>query len=116
MSFTRFRLFVFTAAAVLGSGFMTPVRAQTIDGMLMEVGSERAIRLGLIIMMTETGDSVASTVTDTQGRFRVESDQPGAFVLIASAFGFKETSAGVFDLGVDGTIDVQFRLAVWCSQ
>ena len=37
--------------------------AQTINGTLMEVESGQPISLGLVIMMTETGDSVTSGVT-----------------------------------------------------
>jgi hypothetical protein len=86
------------------------VAGQTIEGTLMEVGSSRPISLGLVIMMTEAGDSVTSDVTDAQGRFRVEAEDGGSFVLIASAFGFKETRAGVFELGDDGEMDVEFRV------
>lgn len=87
-----------------------PASAQTIEGTLMEVDSDRPISLGLIILMTEAGDSVTSSVTDAQGRFRVEAAEPGSFYLIASAFGFKETQAGIFELGEDGSMEVEFRV------
>jgi len=88
-----------------------PVQGQTIDGTLMEVETSQPISLGLIIMMTESGDSITSTVTDSQGRFSISSEEPGSFVLIASAFGFKETAAGVFELGEDASMDIEFRIA-----
>ncbi|MDX1492525.1 MAG: carboxypeptidase regulatory-like domain-containing protein [Longimicrobiales bacterium] len=87
------------------------VQGQTINGTLMEVETDQPISLGLIIMMTESGDSITSTVTNAEGRFSITSPEPGSFVLIASAFGFKETAAGVFELGEDGEMDVQFRIA-----
>ncbi len=111
MSTARFRVFTFAAVAVLGSGFFTPSLAQTINGTLMEVDRDTPISLGLIIMMTEDGDSITAAVTDARGRFRVEADEPGAFVLIASAFGFKETKVGIFDLGDGGSMDIEFRVA-----
>ncbi|NNF13251.1 MAG: TonB-dependent receptor plug domain-containing protein [Gemmatimonadetes bacterium] len=86
-------------------------RAQTITGTLMEVETSQPISLGLVIMMTEDGDSITSTVTNGQGQFTVESEEAGSFVLLASAFGFKETAAGVFELGQDASMDVQFRIA-----
>ena len=98
------------AVAALAFGAPTPVSAQAIEGTLMEVDSDRPISLGLVIMMTEAGDSVTSSVTDAQGRFRVTADEPGSFYLIASAFGFKETRAGVFELGADGSMEVEFRV------
>lgn len=93
------------------SGSASPVTAQTINGTLMEVETDRPISLGLVIMMTESGDSITSTVTDGRGRFTLESEEPGSFFLVASAFGFKETAAGVFELGDDAEMDVEFRIA-----
>lgn len=87
-----------------------PVRAQVINGTLMEVDSDRPISLGLVIMMTVEGDSVTSAVTGSDGRFSVEAEEAGQFLLVASAFGFKETRAGVFELGADGSMDVEFRV------
>ncbi len=114
MRTTRLRVYAYVAAAIvaaLGTGFgASSAHAQTINGTLMEVESDRPISLGLIILMTEQGDSITSAVTDSNGRFRVESDDPGAFVLIASAFGFKETRVGVFELGSGGSMDIEFRV------
>jgi hypothetical protein len=100
----------FSAAFLAATSFVAPAAAQTIDGTLMEVESDRPISLGLIIMMTADGDSITSSVTNSDGRFTVESETPGEFVLIASAFGFKETRAGIFELGEGGSMDVEFRV------
>ena len=113
MSITRIRVFTFvstTLVALLGSGFGSEAGAQTVNGTLMEVETDRAISLGLIILLTESGDSITSTVTNAQGQFSISSPDPGAFILIASAFGFKETAAGVFELGPDGEVDIEFRV------
>lgn len=99
------------ALALLSSGMLQTAQAQTINGTLMEVDSEQPISLGLVLMMTESGDSITSTVTDGRGRFSISADEPGSFVLIASAFGFKETAAGVFELGENGVMDIEFRIA-----
>ena len=96
--------------AVVAAGTAQPALAQTIDGTLMEAGSDRPISLGLVIMMTTQGDSVTSAVTDSQGRFSLRAEEPGEFLLIASAFGFKETRAGLFELGRDGHMDIEFRV------
>ena len=61
--------------------------------------------------MTESGDSITSGVSNGQGRFSVAAPEGGSFVLIASAFGFKETAAGIFELGDDSEMDVEFRVA-----
>ncbi len=105
------RVMTVAATVALLGAFASPTQAQTINGTLMEVETGQPISLGLVIMMTEGGDSITSGVTDGQGRFSVSADEPGSFFLIASAFGFKETSAGVFELGPDGEMDVEFRIA-----
>ncbi len=89
----------------------TPVQAQTINGTLMEVETGQPISLGLVIMMTEAGDSVTSGVSNGQGQFSLTAPDGGSFLLVASAFGFKETAAGVFELGADGEMDIDFRIA-----
>ena len=100
-----------TLSAVLIVAFALPVQAQTITGTLMEVETGQPISLGLVIMMTEEGDSITSGVSDGQGQFSLTAPEGGSFVLLASAFGFKETPAGVFELGKDGEMDVEFRIA-----
>lgn len=94
------------------SGVCTsPAAAQTINGTLMDLHSGQPIPLGLVMMFTESGDSVAMTVTDARGHFSLSSPDPGSFVLLASALGYKETADGVFELGEDGVMSVEHRLA-----
>ncbi|MGB1657388.1 MAG: carboxypeptidase regulatory-like domain-containing protein [Longimicrobiales bacterium] len=101
----------FAVAMVMFVTMAAPAYAQTIEGTLMEVETGQPISLGLVIMMTESGDSVTSGVSNGQGRFSVTAPESGSFVLVASAFGFKETAAGVFELGPEGQMDVEFRIA-----
>lgn len=107
----RPRILLATLLSLLVGGAVAPLHGQTINGTLMEVESDQPISLGLVLMMTESGDSITSTVTNSRGEFRISSDEPGSFILVASAFGFKETAAGVFELGDDAEMDVEFRIA-----
>ena len=84
--------------------------AQTIEGRLLDVADDRPIELGLVILMTEGGDSVDATVSDEQGRFAISSDEPGRFILLASAWGYGERAEGVFELGEGGWMSVDFRI------
>lgn len=113
MTHERGRAFglVLALVSVLCMISAAPAHAQTINGTLMEVETGQPISLGLVIMMTEAGDSVTSGVSNGQGRFSVEAPEGGSFILVASAFGFKETAAGVFELGSGGEMDVEFRVA-----
>ena len=88
----------------------SPASAQTIRGRLLDVENDVPVNLGLIIMFTEAGDSVAYTVTDEGGYFSVTSPDPGSYLLLASALGYRETPAGIFDLAEDGEMTVEFRI------
>lgn len=105
------------ACAALGLGawgasasLPAPASAQTIRGTLMDVENDRPISLGLVMMFSEDGDSVTSTISDESGRFSISSPEPGSFILLASALGYRETPAGIFDLGEDGVMTVEYRL------
>lgn len=91
-------------------GAASAATAQTISGTLLELDTDRPIPLGLVMMFTTEGDSITATVSDPTGRFQVTSPEPGSFLLIASALGYEETPAGVFELGTDGEMQVEYRL------
>jgi hypothetical protein len=85
--------------------------AQSIDGALLERGNDRPIQLGLVTLLTLDGDSVAASLTDEAGRFRVASPTGGEFLLVASALGYEPTVAGsVFTVAEGAAMSVQFRL------
>lgn len=85
--------------------------AQAIDGILLERATNRPINLGLVTLFTADGDSVQSVLTDTAGRFLVESPRPGEFLLSASAFGYTPTVASsVFTLAEGGLMSLEFRI------
>lgn len=95
---------------LLAAGFPTSTTAQTISGTLLDLDTDRPIPLGLVMMFTTGGDSITATVSDAAGRFQVTSPEPGSFVLVAEALGYEETPAGVFELGPDGEMQVEYRL------
>ena len=94
------------ATAVL----VSPASAQTIRGRLLDVENGQPINIGLVIMFAEAGDSVTYTVTDERGYFSVTSPEPGSFLLLGSALGYRETVDGIFDVGMGGELTVEFRL------
>lgn len=83
---------------------------QTISGTLLDSDTHQPIPLGLVLMYTESGDSVTSTVSDVGGRFQLSSPQPGDFVLRGAALGYRETPVGVFELGEGGSMSVEYLL------
>lgn len=85
--------------------------AQSIDGVLVDRDTNRPIPLGLVMLYTESGDSLSATVADERGRFSLASTAPGSFVLRAASLGYAEAAEGVFDVGVGASLSVEFRLA-----
>ena len=86
--------------------------AQTIRGTLLEQDTDGPIHLGFVALLTESGDSVTSTITNRDGRFSVTSPVPGSFMLLAAALGHRETTVGVFELGEGGELNVEFRIPI----
>ncbi|MDX1646955.1 MAG: TonB-dependent receptor plug domain-containing protein [Longimicrobiales bacterium] len=86
------------------------VSAQTIRGQLLEFGSDTPIDLGLVVMVSLDGDSVSAALSDGRGFFEVTAEDPGEYLLEASAFGYEPTRVGLFELGDGGEMSVEFRL------
>lgn len=104
----RFRALLLIAYAFQAQADLA---AQTIDGTLLEHGTNRPIDLGLVTLFTVDGDSVASVLTDGAGRFLIQSPQAGQFLLSASALGYAPIVAGsVFTLGEGSRMSLEFRI------
>lgn len=86
------------------------IDAQTISGTLLDLNTDRPIQFGLVMLYTTEGDSVTQAVSDARGRFTVTSPEPGSFFMLAAALGYEETRAGIFELGRDGRMQVEYRL------
>lgn len=100
------------AIGVVALGVIAPsASAQTLRGHLLDAADGRPLELGLITMLTESGDSVTSVVTGENGYFSVTSPEPGSFRLVAWALGYGEAEEGTFDLGMGGELTVEFRVA-----
>lgn len=104
-------------AAVLcltfGASLAAPpgVSAQTIAGVVLEREGEREIDGALVTLLTLSGDSVESALTDAWGSFEVSAPEAGEYLLAASAWGFETTIASsVFTLDRDGRMEVEFRI------
>lgn len=104
----RFSVLLLVACASLGH---TDLAAQAIDGILLDREQNQPIGLGIVMLLTVDGDSVASVLSDEEGRFLVESPRAGEFLLSASALGYKPTiAASVFTLTEGGRTSLEFRI------
>jgi hypothetical protein len=86
------------------------VSAQTIRGTLLDRESSQPISLGRIVLISESGDSVDTTLSNARGLFEVSSLTAGAYYLKATSLAYQESTVGIFDLGPNGTMSIEFRL------
>ena len=92
--------------------FPASLSAQSIRGTLLQRGTDIPISLGFVALLSESGDSITSTITNREGEFSLSSPVAGDFLLLAAALGHRETTVGVFELGVGGELTVEFRVPV----
>lgn len=95
------------AALALSAGAS---HAQVLSGRLLEEGNDRPIDLGYLVLLSESGDTVAITLSDAGGQFNLVAPGPGSFYLSGSGLGYQQATVGVFDLGLGGAMTVEFRL------
>ena len=95
---------VLLAAAVCG------VEGQTLEGVLLDRATELPVPLGELVLLTIDGDSIVSTLTDEQGRFSLRSPESGEFLMRSRALGYESSIVGVFTLGEDASMSVEYRL------
>lgn len=92
-------------------GLPSPVASQTIGGRLLDAQTGQPIDLGVLVLITADGDSVAMTATRPDGRFSLTAPEPGDYRLYATALGYAEREEGVFELGPGGRLDIEFRIS-----
>ena len=110
-AFLAFPVLVCAVLATCGL-FPASLSAQSIRGTLLQRGSDDPIPLGFVALLSESGDSITSAITNEEGGFFLTSPVPGNFLLLAAALGHRETTVGVFELGEDGELTVEFRIPV----
>ncbi len=101
---------VIAAALLAIVALSSPLSAQSISGRLLDMHTDEPIDLGLVIMISETGDSITSALSSTTGLFEVQAAEAGNYLLLAAALGYRETRVGLFELGEGGEMSVEFRL------
>jgi hypothetical protein len=101
------------AVVLLLSAWLCPwaSSAQTIEGVLLERGTDQRVDLGLVTLLSLQGDSIHSVLSDSIGRFRVSSPEAGEFLLAASGLGYESTVAeSVFALAEGARLTLEFRI------
>ena len=86
------------------------IGAQTVQGLLVERGTERAIELGTVTMLNQRGDTVGSALSDERGFYSVTAERSGTFLVFGDALGYRVQREGPFELDDNTVRIVRFGL------
>lgn len=86
------------------------VRSQTVEGYLLETGTDEPIILGMVSLLWESREIAAQTFTDESGFFSLSANGPGSFFLRAERVGYSTRVDGLFEIDEGASISVEFRL------
>lgn len=98
------------ALAILFLLATSPLAGQTIHGTIVEEGSSQPVAGGFVVLLGSDGTQRAATLSDVQGRFRLEAPGPGAYGLGVDRIGYLSVRTPVFQLPAGRTIE--YRLSV----
>ncbi len=86
--------------------------AQVVEGRVLDSANGRPTS-GVTVQLTDLqGDVLVGTETDPRGAFTLVAPEPGEFLVIASALGYRTVRGGVFVVGPGGRIEIDIRLQV----
>lgn len=101
----NFKLLVILA--VIG----TPIalKAQVVQGRLLESGTRRPVVSAMISLVDSTGVVVQEAMSGMDGSFRIQAPEPGAYYILAEGLGYAPFLEGV-ELGEGGFLPVELFL------
>ena len=85
------------AAGIL-AGFAQPGTAQTVQGQLVETGTDLPVEGALVLLLTEGGEEAGGYLTNQAGRFLIRAPGPGTYTLRAERIGYETITSDPFSL------------------
>ena len=98
------------AGAALLAMAPTVALAQTIEGTVLDGQTGDPVAQAYIALVTEDQESVVAVTADTFGSFSLDAPHPGSYFLYVSALGYRPAADGMFELGENGSMEVEVRL------
>ena len=90
------------------------VSAQTVQGRVLDGATARPVSGAVVRLLDAAGDTVAVTVSDSVGAYRLQASAPGRFRLRTVQLGYQPAESAPFDLRADTTVvslDVRMEAA-----
>jgi hypothetical protein len=86
------------------------VRAQTLQGQVLEDGRDLPVPGALVVLLDRDGDRKAETISDSVGRFLLTPTEAGTYVVEAVRLGFERTRSPLFDMKTEGSVPFEILL------
>ena len=83
-----------------------PAGAQQLRGRLLDLHSNAAIPVGVVTLLATDGTTLAASITDSLGHWRLAAPAPGRYLVAARRIGYQPWTAG--PLEVKASDDLQF--------
>jgi len=103
----RFHWRAVVPALVLIAVLPASLRAQTIEGQVLDGATRQPVPVGVVSLLAEEGRVVKRVEADSAGRFRIDARDAGSYFLRAERIGYRTVTDGIFDLGRDGRLEVE---------
>jgi hypothetical protein len=94
------RVKVVIATAVLATTSANVAAAQRLQGQLLDLESDQPISAGILTLLTENGERMATTITDEDGHWVLEAPRPGHYYIEARRIGYQPWIGGPVDLKI----------------
>lgn len=85
--------------------------AQVIRGHLVDASTSRNVPFGKIVLLSERGDSLQTTLADSTGYFIFRLPAAGVYVLRGSSLGYPPSTGSPVAVGEDRVVTVELRIA-----
>lgn len=104
------RLRVALALVLLAAGVTQGVTAQRLQGHLLDLNSNEPISSGIVTLLTENGQRIATAVTDDAGIWLLDVPAPGLYFVEAKRLGYQPWIDGPLEVEPGGDATFVYHL------
>ena len=97
-------------AGLLASGLARPLGAQQLRGRLLDLHSDAPIAVGVVTLLALDGSTVAASITDSLGNWRLVAPVAGSYLVAARRIGYQPWTAGPVEVKPTEVLDFVFHL------
>jgi hypothetical protein len=101
---------LFSVGLLASALIPTPVEAQTIRGTVVEAETGEPLSGVRVWLLTEDGAELGLVMTEADGRFRLQPDDPGTYRIRATRIGYLSGASERVEVGEDEVVEVEVVL------